>query len=134
MQDKKIEAEMPSQKKQSRKKLFWAVITAVISLTVLTVYRVCLNFSIFPYVMWGYMVVLTALVVVYIVYNRGFTRRGIEVDMLPDDWSEERRIQFVEDGKRRLARSKWMLMLIIAFLVTFLFDALELFVISKFFN
>ena len=134
MQDKKIEAEMPSQKKQSRKKLFWAVITAVISLTVLTVYRVCLNFSIFPYVMWGYMVVLTALVVAYIIYNRGFTRRGIEVDMLPDDWSEERRIQFVEDGKRRLARSKWMLMLIIAFLVTFLFDALELFVISKFFN
>ena len=64
MQDKKIDTEMPAEKKQSRKKLFWAIITAVVSLIVLIVYRVCLNFSIFPYVMWGFMVVLTALVVV----------------------------------------------------------------------
>ena len=119
--------------KKRNKKLLWGVITALVSLVIIVFYRVCLNFTFFPYVMWGYMVVLTALIVIYILYNRGFTRRGVAMDMLPDDWSEERRAEFIEDGKRRLARSKWMLIFIIGFLATFLFDALELFVLSKFF-
>ena len=82
--------------------------------------------------MWGYMIILTVLIVAYIVYNRGFTRRGVGLEMLPEDWSEERRREFVEDGKRRLSKSKWVLMLIIGFLFTFLFDAFELFVIGSF--
>lgn len=108
------------------------IITVLVSLVMLVVYRVSLNFSFFPYIMWGYMATLTALVIAYILYNRGFTRRGVDVDMLPEDWSEERRIEFVENGKRRLVRSRWVLILIIGFLVTFLFDAFELFVLSRF--
>ena len=76
--------------------------------------------------------ILTVLVIGYILYNRGFTRRGIAVDMLPEEWGEERRIEFVENGKRRLAKSKWVLVLIIGFLLTLLFDAFELFVLSRF--
>ena len=108
------------------------IITVLVSLVMLVVYRVSLNFSFFPYIMWGYMATLTVLVIAYILYNRGFTRRGVDVDMLPEDWSEERRIEFVENGKRRLVRSRWVLILIIGFLVTFLFDAFELFVLSRF--
>ena len=119
-------------KKKRNGKLFWGIITAVVSLIIIVFYRVCLSFEIFPYVMWGYMIALTALIVVYIVYNRGFTRRGVEVDMLPDDWDEDRRARFVESGKQRLRRSKWMLTLIIGFLLTFLLDALELFVLNFF--
>ena len=113
-------------------KLLRIIITVLVSLVMLVVYRVSLNFSFFPYIMWGYMATLTALVIAYILYNRGFTRRGVDVDMLPEDWSEERRIEFVENGKRRLVRSRWVLILIIGFLVTFLFDAFELFVLSRF--
>lgn len=119
-------------KKKRNGKLFWGIITAIVSLIIIVFYRVCLSFEIFPYVMWGYMIALTALIVVYIVYNRGFTRRGVEVDMLPDDWDEDRRARFVESGKQRLRRSKWMLTLIIGFLLTFLLDALELFVLNFF--
>ena len=75
---------------------------------------------------------LTVLVAVYVIYNRGFTRRGVEIDMLPDDWDHERRVRFVEDGKKRYKRSKWMLTLIIGFLLTFLIDALELFLVNLF--
>ena len=117
-------------KKERKQKLFWGILTAIVTLIVLVIYRFSLNFSFFPYVMWGYMIILTVLVIWYILYNRGFTRRGVEVDMLPDDWDEERRIEFVEDGKRRLVKSKWILMLIISFLFTFLFDAFDLFVLS----
>ena len=119
-------------KKERNQKLFWGILTAIVTLVILVFYRTCLelNLTIFPYVMWGYMIILTVLIVVYIVYNRGFTRRGVSAEMLPEDWSEERRIEFVEDGKRRLAKSKWILMLIIGFLFTFLFDAFDLFVLG----
>ena len=119
-------------KKKRDGKLFWGIITAVVSLVILVFYRVSLSFEIFPYVMWGYMIALTLLIVVYIIYNRGFSRRGVDIEMLPDDWDRERRIEFVESGKHRLERSKWMLTLIIGFLLTFLLDALDLFVLNFF--
>ena len=121
---------MQQDKKKRSEKIFWGIITAIVSLIIVVVYRVSLGFVIFPYVMWGYMIALTVLVAVYVIYNRGFTRRGVEIDMLPDDWDHERRVRFVEDGKKRYKRSKWMLTLIIGFLFTFLVDALELFLIN----
>lgn len=86
----------------------------------------------FPAVMFAYMALLTALVLVYIIYNRGFSRKGITVDMLPDDWSEEKKIEFVESGKKRLERSKWLLVFIISFLFTFIAEAVLLFVLPTF--
>ena len=45
-----------------------------------------------------------------------------------------KRLEFVANAKKRLDRSKWMLVIIIAILFTFLFDALELFVLSNIFK
>ena len=83
----------------------------------------------FPIVMFGYMAALTVLVLVYIIYNRGFSRKGVTVDMLPDEWSEEQRLEFVESGKIRLERSKWLLVFIISLLFTFIVEAILLFVL-----
>ena len=109
-------------------------LTVALAVVLLVVYRISLSFSFFPIVMWGYMIILTVLVIVYIFYNRGFSRRGITVDMLPDEWDEERKEQFVKSAERRQEGSKWMLMVIVAFLVTFLFDAIELFILSNWFS
>jgi hypothetical protein len=79
--------------------------------------------------MFGYMAALTVLVLVYIIYNRGFSRKGVTVDMLPDEWSEEQRLEFVESGKIRLERSKWLLVFIISLLFTFIVEAILLFVL-----
>ena len=78
------------------------------------------------------MAILTVLVLVYIIYNRGFSRKGVTVDMLPDEWSEEKKLEFVENGKVRLERSKWLLVFIISFLFTFIAEALLLFVLPTF--
>ena len=118
-------------KKQSIIRL---ALTIALAIVLLVVYRISLSFRFFPIVMWGYMIILTALVIVYIFYNRGFSRRGVTVDMLPDEWDEERKEQFVKSAERRQEGSKWMLMLIIAFLATFLLDAIELFILSNWFN
>ena len=63
----------------------------------------------------------------YLIYNRGMSRRGITEDMLPAEWSEEEKRRFVQDGKDRLHKSRWLLMLNIAFLFTFAADFIELY-------
>lgn len=83
----------------------------------------------FPAVMFIYMAVLAILVLAYIIYNRGFSRKGVTVDMLPPEWSEEKKLQFVESGRIRLEKSKWLLIFIISFMFTFIVEAFALFVI-----
>ena len=128
--------------KKNKGKIKLAGYISIVSIIVLLLYRLSmafdpvlssiLGFNVFPVVICIYMIALTVLVVVYMIYNRGFSRRGITIDMLPDTWSEDKKEDFIENGERRLRDSKWMLVLIVAFLITFLVDALELFVISRF--
>lgn len=75
----------------------------------------------------AYWLILAVFAIIYVAYNRGFTRKGITVDMLPDSWSYEQKCEYVEDAKRRQEKSKWMLAVIIPFMLTVLFDAVYLF-------
>ncbi len=121
------------QRSKDRKTVIRVLCTVALSVIVFTFYRFSLAVDFFfPIVMWSYMAILAVLVFVYIIYNRGFSRKGITVDMLPEEWSEEKKQDFVADAQRRLKRSKWMLIFIIAFVVTFLMEALELFVLPMF--
>lgn len=86
-------------------------------------------FYFFPAVMFTYMGALTVLVLIYIIYNRGFSRKGVTAEMLPDEWSDEQKNEFIENGNFRLKRSKWLLVFIISFLVTFIAEAVALFLI-----
>ena len=77
-------------------------------------------------VLLSYMAVATVVIFWYIIYNRGFSRKSITPEMLPESWDEEKKREFIEDGKRRLVRSKPLLILVIAFIFTFALEALEL--------
>ena len=83
----------------------------------------------FPIVMFTYMVALTVLMFIYIIYNRGFSRKGITVEMLPEEWSEDKKLEFVENGKTRLRRSKWLLIFIISIFFTFIVDTFVMYAI-----
>lgn len=74
-----------------------------------------------------YWIAFAVVLIAYIAYNRAFTRKGITVEMLPETWSAEQKAEFVEDGKRRLEKSKWMLSLIFPLMVTIAADAIYLF-------
>lgn len=74
-----------------------------------------------------YWVALAVFLIVYVAYNRAFSRKGITVEMLPDTWTAEQKIEFVEDGQRRLENSKWMLSVIIPLIVPIMLDAIYLF-------
>lgn len=103
-------------------------VTAVL----LVVYRFFINSPYHIFLFWGYTLILSVLTVIYVVYNRGMSRKGVTKDMLPDDWDDEEKDRFIEDGKKRLEKSKWMLIFIFAFVVVFAFDAMELFVFPMF--
>ncbi len=79
-------------------------------------------------VMIVYFVAFAVLLITYLAYNRGFVNRDVTVDMLPADWSEERKQAFVEANRRRAEKSRWMVTLIIPFVVVFMAETLYLFV------
>ena len=84
----------------------------MIQYVIMTVY--CLSFAV--------------ILITYLIYNRAFVNKDVTEDMLPMDWSPEKRKAFVEDTRRRAEKSRWVLMLIIPFVVTFMAEALYLFV------
>lgn len=79
-------------------------------------------------VMTAYMLCFATLLISYIVYNRGFVNKDVTEDMLPKDWSPQQKREFVEGNKRRAEKSRWMLVLIVPFVVVFMAEALYLFV------
>ncbi|MBR0450074.1 MAG: hypothetical protein IIX30_04580 [Clostridia bacterium] len=122
-------------KRLNKKKLKYLLATVGLSVLFCVFYYTVMEISarnpslyyFFPTVMFIYMALLAVLALVYIIYNRGFSRKGVTVDMLPLEWSDEKKQSFVESGKQRLERSKWLLVFIIALLFTFVMEAVVLF-------
>ena len=75
-----------------------------------------------------YCVAFAVILLVYLIYNRAFVNKDVTEDMLPMDWNADKRKAFVEDTRRRAEKSRWMLQLIIPFVVVFMAEALYLFV------
>ena len=78
-------------------------------------------------VYYAYWLVFGGFLIGYIAYNRAFSRKNLTADMLPDDWSVEKKNEYINDGIRRAESSKWMLSVIIPLLVTIAADAIYLF-------
>lgn len=83
-------------------------------------------------VMLVYSLVLLGFGLAYLIYNRFFYKKGITKDQLPDSMTPEQKDAFIKDGELRLERSRWMLLIILPLLITFLIDALDLFVLELF--
>lgn len=107
-------------------------ILIVASVVVFGTYRLLLNYWYFELVLIAYMVIETVFIIAYLIYNRGMSRRGVTAEMLPAEWSEEEKERFISDGKERLKKSRWMLIVILAFFFTFAIDAIELIVVPFF--
>ncbi len=118
--------------KDGKKLAVRLMILIVVTMAVFAVYRFSMNYPYFQTIMFVYMALATAVILGYVIYNRGFSRRGVTAQMLPDSWSDEEKERFIADGKRRLDASRWMLYPIFAFLFTFAMEIVELIVIPFF--
>ena len=75
----------------------------------------------------GYWSAFASLLIVYVIYNRGFTRKSVTEEMLPDSWGKEKKKKYVEDAQKRYNDSKWMLYVIIPIMIPIALDAISLF-------
>ena len=119
---KKAEQDRLTARKNAMRLLAMVATTAV----VFSAYRFLVTQYYFDIVLIAYMVIAAAVTFAYVIYNRGFSRRGVTMDMLPADWSDEKKREFIENGELRLKKSRPLLILIVAFAFTFVIDILEL--------
>lgn len=85
-------------------------------------------------VMVLYAVAGAAFLFTYIIYNRGFTRDNITPDMLPDTMNEQQKEEFIQNGKDRKRKSKWMIIVIFALFVPLAVDFIVLIAIPTLFG
>ncbi len=98
-----------------------------VTMAVFCIYRFFIDKYYFNYVLTVYMIIAAVVIFSYVIYNRGFSRKGLTPDMLPDTMSDEEKKEFIEDGERRLVKSRPLLILIFAFAFTFVADIMELY-------
>lgn len=124
---------------QNGKNIRYLILLCVNTILFFTVYRVLISYgeltqeTFYSFIaMVLYMVLLLGFVLAYLIYNRFFYRRGVAPEQLPHEWSETEKHAFLEDGTRRMERSRWMLTIIFPLVVTFFIDAVDLFIIDTF--
>ena len=81
----------------------------------------------FPFITYVYTAIAAIFGFIYVIYNRGFSGKGITPEMLPDTMTAEQKQEFIEDGQRRLKKSRPLLMVVFAFAFTFIMDIISLF-------
>ncbi|MBO7310684.1 MAG: hypothetical protein J6U86_04755 [Clostridia bacterium] len=134
---KKVRAKAENQQKKAIdkkllcKNLLKLFILIAVTLTVYVIYSVFVEMYFYP-VMITYTVLASVSILTYVIYNRGFSRKGITPEMLPDTMSDEEKAEFIEDGNRRLKRSRPLLVISFAFIFTFAMDIFILYTIPFF--
>ena len=83
-------------------------------------------------VMLLYMALFVGFLLGYLIYNRFLYRKNINFEDLPDTMSAEEKHAFIEDGKERLRKSKWVMLIVLPLVITFLVDAFDLFILDMF--
>jgi hypothetical protein len=68
-----------------------------------------------------------------VIYNRGFSRHNVTVEMLPSSWSEEQKLDYINDAKIRKEKSMWCLTIIFPLVFTFFMDMAYLFIYDPYF-
>ena len=126
-----------STEQKNRKNLRYLILLAVNTVLFFTLYRVLLSFgemtqqTFYSFVcMVLYLALLLGFTLAYLIYNRFFYRQGITYEQLPEEWSAEKKIAFVEDAKARMEKSKWILTIIFPLVLTFFVDAVDLFILD----
>lgn len=112
----------------SKKKLLETGLLILITIVVLGVYVALVEAWHFREVFIIYMAIWVAAFLSYWFYNRGFSRKGVTPEMLPKEWSDEKKKQFIEDGERRMKKSRWMIFIILPFCVVFIVELFMLYV------
>ena len=99
------------------------------TLLALLVYFTCVSLH-FAQIFFLYLGGVAVLLIVYVIYNRGFVLRGATPDMLSDEYSPDQKQAMLDEATRRMSDSRWMLILIIPLVLAMLLDVIYLFLLE----
>lgn len=91
------------------------------SVILIAIYYACIRMH-FEYVFHIYVAAGILLGISYFVYNKGFSAKGVTPEMLPDTMPMQEKLAFIEDGKQRLHKSRWVLTLLLPIILTVAVD------------
>ena len=124
---------------RENEKLRHLVILILNTILFFGVYRVLLHYADLTQnayysfcVMVLYMALFLGFLLGYLIYNRFLYRKGLTVEDLPDTMTLEEKEAFLADGKERLRKSKWVMLIVLPLVITFLADAVDLFLLDLF--
>lgn len=124
---------------RENQKARYLIILIVNTVLFLSVYRVLLHYGELAQnayysfcAMILYMALFLGFLIGYLIYNRFLYRKNLTIEDLPDTMSYAEKEAFLEDGKERLRKSKWVMLIILPIVVTFLVDAVDLFILDMF--
>lgn len=127
----------PTEQEKKRSNRRYLILLIINTLLCFTLYRVLLFYAertddtFWSFLlMVTYMALLLGFGLAYLIYNRFLYRKGITAEQLPEDWSAEQKCAFIADGERRLHRSRWMMLILIPLLFTFMIDTFDLFIVD----
>ena len=113
--------------KKNKRFIFPLIINTVIFYTV---YAIFSNTQFYSVTLWTYFALLLGFSAAYVIYNQGFYRKNITPEQLPSSMTDEEKQVFIDEGKSRMERSKWMITIIFPLVITFLIDMVILFMIE----
>ena len=120
-----------NQDQLAEKKVLMARLLANCVAMLIIYFVVAIRFQ-FVYIFHIYVALGVVLGLSYVIYNKGFSAKDVTPDMLPDTMSQAEKQAFIEDGKLRLRKSRWMLTLLLPIILTISCDMFYLFVIEGF--
>ena len=118
--------------KNEKKPFNWRLLLALVGNTALffILYETGNYFEFYP-TFWICFVLALGFSLAYFIYNRGMSRNNVTPEMLPQDWSAEKKCEFFADRDRRKKKSRWMLTVIIPLFFVLAFDMVRLFYLDS---
>lgn len=106
-----------------------------LSILAIVIFRTAKEISIGSYVaviaIYSLVTLVTALW--YISCNRGLVGTKLTYDLLPAEWSEVQKKEFMDDYYRRKAKSKKLLIILVPMIATFFFEVIDIYFIQGIF-
>ena len=116
----------------NKKHLVMLIVNCVV---IIGLYRLFMNaafeFTVQKVVVLTYMIGASVLILAYVIYNRGFSGRGVTAEMLPDTMTEKEKDDYIADTAERGKKSKWMMTFIVPLLLALLIDLLDMYVLKN---
>ena len=120
----------PEQNKRIKEAIALLIALVLSTVVICGTYRFLLEHLYFEFILYAYLAIETVAIAAYVIYNRGFSRRGVTAEMLPDTMSAEEKCEFIADGERRLKKSKWMLTVLFPMIVIFMWEMIEIYLLD----